>query len=151
MQPITSGICNYWWAVRLQALRSTNQTNPCRNSDTPLRSYPPSPISTQILRRLLQFGVPRLENPQVEPFFLGLLQRMASVLVALERHQAAAVAAATAAGGRGGGKAVFLGVGKVNGGVVEELQDLLERMAGAAVDAQKDHPIGFKRYDNEGR
>lgn len=90
----------------------------------------------QIIRRLLQFGIPGLEHPQLEPFFIGLLQRMTSVLGALERHQSATQLAGVA-------RPV---VGEGEGGVLEELQELAERMAGTAVDAQRDHPIGFRRY-----
>lgn len=35
------------------------------------------------------FGIPRLENPLVEPFFHGLLQRMRSISSALEAIQSA--------------------------------------------------------------
>lgn len=85
----------------------------------------------QILRRLLAFGIPRLEHPQVKPFFLGLLQRMAGISAALQRVQ-----------GQISGQA---GNAVEEGGVVPELQELWEKMAATAVDAQKDHPIGFYR------
>ena len=94
------------------------------------------PAATQIIRRLLQFGIPGLDHPQVEPFFHGLLQRMTAVLAALEQHQRAALQASSGGAGTKDGQ----------DGMVEELQDLAERMAGAAVDAQKEHPIGFRRY-----
>lgn len=90
----------------------------------------------QIIRRLLHFGIPGLEHPQVEPLFEGFLQRMRSITAALEQHQAAARLAGVGAGA---------GAGDGPGGVLEELQELLERMASTAVDAQKGHPIGFRR------
>ena len=54
----------------------------------------------------------------------------------------ASLVALSARGGR-----VVGGSGGMEGneGVMEELEELAERMAGTAVDAQKDHPIGFKR------
>lgn len=104
-----------------------------------------SRVLRQIIRRLLHFGIPELEHPSVEPLFSGLLRRMQSVLGALEQHQAKCEApAATAAGnalGRGSGEG-----GEGEGRILGELQELAERMACTAVDAQEDHPIGFRRY-----
>lgn len=64
---------------------------------------------------------------------------MQSVVAALEQHQAKARAALNPnlGGGKEEGEAAFLG----------ELQELAERMACTAVDAHKDHPIGFRRYN----
>lgn len=68
---------------------------------------------------------------------------MASTFSALKRHQADYQAAGVLAGLARDGEVGEKGEG--GGSVVEELQELLERMAGTAVGAQKDHPIGFKR------
>lgn len=43
----------------------------------------------QIVRRLLMFGIPGLDNPQIEPLFHGLLQRMRAIGSALETVQSA--------------------------------------------------------------
>lgn len=98
----------------------------------------------QNIRRLLQFGIPGLEHPQVEPFFHGLLHRMANVLAALEQHSRHHQIKAAEAQGASVGVVVTVGDGQ--NGLVEELQELSERMAGAAVDAQKEHPLGFRRF-----
>lgn len=93
---------------------------------------------SQILRRVLEFGIPGLEHPQMEFFFQGLLQRMQRISATLERLQAQMTAHGIVPGGLAGS-----GDG---GGVLSEVQELWERMAAIAVDAQKDHPIGFRRY-----
>ena len=93
----------------------------------------------QIIRRLLQFGIPGLDHPHVEPYFFGLLQRMPTVLATLTTF-----ATSPGMGGVGGE-----GAGETEG-VMEELEELAERMAGTAVDAQKDHPIGFRRWSGLG-
>lgn len=102
----------------------------------------------QNIRRLLQFGIPGLEHPQVEPFFHGLLHRMANLLAALEQHsrhhQQHQIRAGEAQAASGG---AVVRTGDDQNGLVEELQELSERMAGVAVDAQKEHPLGFRRYD----
>lgn len=89
----------------------------------------------QIIRRLLQFGIPGLDHPHVEPYFFGLLQRMPIVLATLTTF--------TTSPGMGGVEAE--GAAEA-AGVMEELEELAERMAGTAVVAQKDHPIGFRRW-----
>lgn len=66
------------------------------------------------------------------------------MVTALSRHQEAAKARQGASGAteEGGGKGYLQGEGPV----LAELQELAERMACTAVDAQRDHPIGFRRY-----
>lgn len=81
----------------------------------------------------------------MEPFFHGLLHRMANVLTALEQHSRHHQIRAAEAQGASGGVAVTTSDGQNE--LIEELQELAERMAGAAVDAQKEHPLGFRRYD----
>lgn len=65
---------------------------------------------------------------------------MQSVVAALEQHQAKARAAGTVVDANE--KARLEGEGTI----LCELQELAERMACMAVDAQKGHPIGFRRY-----
>lgn len=67
------------------------------------------------------------------------------MVAALEQHQAKARAAGTIVDDANE-KARLEGEGVV----LCELQELAERMACMAVDAQKDHPIGFRRYSNIG-
>lgn len=74
---------------------------------------------------------------------------MHGVVTALSRHQEAAKArqgAAVAALGAGGEGTGYL---QGEGPVLSELQELAERMACTAVDAQNDHPIGFRRYSTQ--
>ncbi|CAM9530691.1 unnamed protein product [Ectocarpus sp. 12 AP-2014] len=103
-----------------------------------VEAVPLGTVCIKIIRRLLQFGIPGLDHPSIELLFSGLLHRMQSVVAALEQHQAKARAALSpnVGGGKEDGEATFLG----------ELQELAERMACTAVDAQNDHPIGFRRY-----
>ncbi|CAM9170022.1 unnamed protein product, partial [Hapterophycus canaliculatus] len=98
-----------------------------------------------IIRRLLQFGIPGLEHPSVEPLLLGLLRRMQGVVGALEQHQTRTEAATATAAGGASGRGVGDGADG-EGRVLGELQELAERMACVAVDAQRDHPIGFRRF-----
>lgn len=62
------------------------------------------------------------------------------MVAALEQHQAKSRAAGTTVDDANE-KARLEG----EGAVLCELQELAERMACMAVDAQKDHPIGFRR------
>ncbi|CAM9704986.1 unnamed protein product [Pylaiella littoralis] len=98
-------------------------------------------VCVKIIRRLLQFGIPGLDHPNVESLLSGLLRRMQSVVASLEQHQAKARAAGTVVDAHE--KARLDGQGTI----LCELQELAERMACLAVDAQKDHPVGFRsRY-----
>lgn len=62
------------------------------------------------------------------------------MVASLEQHQAKARAAGTVVDAHE--KARLDGQGTI----LCELQELAERMACLAVDAQKDHPVGFRRF-----
>lgn len=67
------------------------------------------------------------------------------MVAALSRHQEAAKARQGAPGATGAAGEGDKGYLQGDGPVLSELQELAERMACTAVDAQKDHPIGFRR------
>eukprot|EP00752_Nemacystus_decipiens_P012244 g10853.t1 len=146
-------LCQAWdaqWALIEGLLMAVAAGNvPAGDSEAGIKAAEAVSLGTvciKIMRRLLQFGIPGLEHPSIEPLFSGLLQRMQGVVTALSRHQEEARA-------RQGGARPTEGVDEGSKGylqreglVLSELQELAEKMACTAVDAQKDHPIGFRRY-----
>ncbi|CAN0449960.1 unnamed protein product [Ectocarpus sp. 8 AP-2014] len=139
-------LCQAWdsqWAIiegLLPSVAAGNVPDPggSDGATAAVEAVPLGTVCIKIIRRLLQFGIPGLDHPSIELLFSGLLHRMQSVVAALEQHQAKARAGLSpnVDGGKEDREAAFLG----------ELQELAERMACTAVDAQKDHPIGFRRY-----